>query len=78
MLALLTLALSADAIAAPKPVTGKPCVKPKFEQVEQKQRFRAGKLGDMPPATQVLGVYNEVDGCPQPIVVRDSVGMPAK
>ena len=32
------------------------------------------KLGDLPPASQIYAVYNEVDGCPTPVVVREGIG----
>ncbi len=32
------------------------------------------KLGDLPPASEIYAVYNEVDGCPTPVVVREGIG----
>ena len=32
------------------------------------------KLGEMPPANQIYTVYNVVNGCPQPVVVRKGIG----
>jgi hypothetical protein len=39
---------------------------------EQPARIR--KLGEMPPADQVLTVYRTEDGCPKPVVVRRDIG----
>ena len=77
MLALVLLSLT-TATSPAAPVSAKVCKKPDFEKIERKGPARLGKLGDMPPGKQILTVYNEVDGCPQPIVVRDGVGMPGK
>lgn len=32
------------------------------------------KLGEMPPASQILTVYRTVDRCPVPVVLRRDVG----
>ncbi|MBM3927202.1 MAG: hypothetical protein FJ335_01890 [Sphingomonadales bacterium] len=33
------------------------------------------KLGDLPPASQVLAVFRkDADGCPQPVVLRKGIG----
>lgn len=37
---------------------------------------RPRKLGDLPPATQYKALWNVVDGCSEPIVVRRGLGAP--
>lgn len=44
--------------------------------VKGKQGAGLGKLGDMPPATEIKTVYRSKDGCPDPLVVRREVGKP--
>ncbi len=39
-----------------------------------RERPKSRKLGDLPPATHFYAVYNLVDNCPQPIVLRKGVG----
>lgn len=72
---LLALATVSQAPAATPP---KRCAKPAVERAEARRPLQMRKLGDMPPARQIKGVFNEVDGCPAPIVVRDSVGLPGR
>ena len=61
-------------LAATATPGAKPCRRPGADRVDARQPARARKLGEMPPARQVLGVFRTVDGCPTPIVVRDTVG----
>lgn len=65
-------------LAATKPAPVKPCARPQADRVDARQPARMRKLGEMPPAKQILGVLREVDGCPQPIVVREEVGQPRR
>ncbi|MBD8545190.1 hypothetical protein [Sphingomonas sp. CFBP 8760] len=71
-------------IATDLPVTTMPnpgalpekCRKADRVLVKGKQAGTFGKLGDMPPATEIKTVYRSKDGCPDPLVVRRDVGMP--
>lgn len=36
------------------------------------------KLGEMPPAKQILTVLREIDGCSQPVVLRQGIGAPQR
>lgn len=79
VIALLPLTAATAQTAAPSAAAPlKPCDKPLAQKIGQRGPVGASKLGDMPPAKQLLGVYNAIDGCPAPIVVRDSVGLPAR
>ncbi len=40
----------------------------------RRDRPKSGKLGDQPPATHFYAVYNLVDNCPQPVVLRKGIG----
>jgi len=52
------------------------CLKRDRLRVKGKQEGRTGKLGDMPPASQIKTVYRSANGCPDPLIVRGEVGMP--
>ena len=36
------------------------------------------RLGELPPGDTVLAVYREVEGCPEPVIVRYGDGRPAR
>jgi hypothetical protein len=38
---------------------------------------RAQRLGDLPPGSLQLTVDRQIDGCHQPVVVRENIGGPA-
>jgi hypothetical protein len=70
---LVALALSAATATAPPPA--KPiCPVSRIEQAGAPQTPRISRLGDMPPAKEIIAVLRTVDGCEAPIVVRDEVG----
>ena len=70
-----TLLLALAAAAAPAPtIRTQPCRRAAAEPVAARPSSPVRRLGDMPPARQVLGVYRSIDGCPTPVVVRDEVG----
>ena len=54
------------------------CASSRIDKVEARQPARVRKLADMPPGKQLLGVFREVDGCPTPMIVRETVGMPGR
>ncbi|KQS04643.1 hypothetical protein ASG11_10590 [Sphingomonas sp. Leaf357] len=37
--------------------------------------LKAKPLGREPSAAQILAVYRNVDGCPQPVVLREGIGI---
>lgn len=41
-------------------------------------RAELRKLDELPPANLVLAVYNQVDGCPVPVIVRHGYGLGAE
>ncbi len=43
-------------------------------QARGKQQVRSQKLGELPPGDLSLAVVREVNGCPQPTVVRQGYG----
>jgi len=70
---LVALALSAATTNAPPPA--KPiCPVSRIQQADAQQPPRIARLGDMPPAREIIAVLRTVDGCETPIVVRDEVG----
>ena len=82
ILALLGLAAIAAAPAPEKPDATP--VKPVCQNVSV-QRTGLGKLQPgahkltaEPPANQILGVLRTVDGCTQPVVIREDVGAPRR
>ena len=72
MFALVLLSLTAQT-----PLPFKPCARPAAE-AERRAPARQRKLGEMPPAKQLLGVVRAFDGCHSPVVVKGSVGMPGR
>ena len=81
------LAMLGLAAVAAAPVPEKPDATP-VEPVCQNvtvQRTELGrtqpgahKLTAEPPARQILGVLRTVDGCTQPVVIREDVGAPRR
>lgn len=82
ILAVLTLTLPTTVLDARhvepdrKSIDRKPaCDRPSSRVIGANSR-EAGihKLGDMPPAKQYLTVLREIDGCPEPVVLREGIG----
>lgn len=46
------------------------CTTPENRRISNKDKFYAGKLGEMPNAKPIYTVLNTVDGCPKPISVK--------
>ena len=44
------------------------------QAASRSQQIAPRKLGDLPPATQIYAVFNRVDGCSVPVVVRKGIG----
>ncbi|HEU0044885.1 hypothetical protein [Sphingomonas sp.] len=67
-------------VASPLPAATlqKTCPTRAADRVTARQPARIRPLADMPPARLIKGVFREVDGCPQPIVVREQVGEPGR
>jgi hypothetical protein len=69
---------SPDARAPTRPPTSalaaRECRRPDVVRTRTPLGSQARPLGEMPPANLTLAVYNEVDGCLEPIVVRYGVG----
>jgi hypothetical protein len=49
---------------------GKECRRPDVIQARPAVRPQAKALGELPPGDLMLAVYNQVDGCMEPVVVR--------
>jgi hypothetical protein len=75
MLVLLSLA-AIPLAAAPSLSSARACLQPGTEKVQRRGPAAVRKLGDMPPAKQVLAVVRSIDGCTTPAVVREEVGQP--
>ncbi|HEX9954801.1 MAG TPA: hypothetical protein VGB48_06255 [Allosphingosinicella sp.] len=56
-----------DPIARPLSDT---CKRADLHQAETPKQPRSSKLGDLPPGDVILSVYNQVDGCMEPVIVR--------
>lgn len=65
---------SAQALPAPGLVSGRECRRPEAVMARTPAAPQAKSLGELPPANLMLAVYNEVDGCMEPRVVRYGVG----
>lgn len=83
MLTLFAAVLALPQPAAPQATAPRPPVarrdvartcRPGAQVVVGGPEIRARKLGEMPPASAYAAVYNEVDRCPQPIVLREGIG----
>ncbi len=48
--------------------------RPDVLPVDQRSRPNAKRLGDLPPGDLRLAVLREVDGCPEPVIVRQGFG----
>ena len=56
-----------DPIARPLSNT---CKRADVHEAEAPRTAESRKLGDLPPADLILSIYNEVDGCMEPVIVR--------
>jgi hypothetical protein len=57
----------ADRIAKPLDET---CNNPMRYHAETPETAKSRKLGDLPPGDLLLSVYNQVEGCSEPVIVR--------
>jgi hypothetical protein len=46
------------------------CKRPDLHQAETPRAAETRKLGELPPGDVILSVYNQVDGCMEPVIVR--------
>lgn len=77
---ILALPLMMAAAPAPDSTAVKPvCQNHSLQNAEQRKAPRGPhKLTAEPPAKQILTVLRTVDGCSQPVVIREDVGSPAR
>ncbi|MDB5707755.1 MAG: hypothetical protein JWN66_4871 [Sphingomonas bacterium] len=81
IVAILALATVA---AAPGPKQATTAAKPvcqntnRYDADQQQAPPGAHKLSAEPPAAQILTVLRTVDGCTQPVVIREDVGAPRR
>ena len=56
------------------PIAGRrECRRPNVHPAEGK-KGKFNRLGELPPGDLVLTVYRDVDGCPDPVIVRQGYG----
>ncbi len=53
------------------------CKRPDLHYAETPRAAEHRKLGELPPGDLILSVYNQVDGCMEPVIVRYGDGRPA-
>ena len=56
--------------AAAAPPAAETCKRPDIHQAETPKRAESRKLGELPPGDTLLAVYNQVEGCMEPVIVR--------
>ena len=80
IVAILAPPLMIAAAPPPDPAPVKPvCQNSDVQKAEQRKApVGAHKLTSEPPAKQVLTVLRTVDGCSNPVVIREDVGEPAR
>jgi hypothetical protein len=65
---------AARTLPPPGLVTGRDCRRPETVIARTPAAPQGKSLGELPPADMMLAVYNEVDGCMEPRVIRYGVG----
>jgi hypothetical protein len=50
------------------------CRRPGIHPAEMINKGEFSRLGELPPGQLVLTVFREVDGCPEPLIVRQGYG----
>lgn len=56
------------------PVQGAECRRPDVHMAETPARAEVKRLDELPQGDLILSVYNEVDGCMAPVIVRHGEG----
>ena len=54
------------------------CMSGRVRHADGPQKPRANRLGDLPPGDLQLAVVREVDGCQEPVIVRQGYGAGAR
>ena len=78
-LAILVLPITAAAQPAQRHASNRICQNTTAHQAaaaDRTARFR--RLGDLPPANEVLAVLRTEDGCSKPVIVRYGIGSHAR
>jgi hypothetical protein len=73
ILPLMLAALPASAAPPAAPSTGTAgdtCKRADLHQAETPRRAESRKLGELPPGDTLFAVYNQVEGCMEPVIVR--------
>ncbi|HEY0028987.1 MAG TPA: hypothetical protein VGC35_14065 [Allosphingosinicella sp.] len=63
----------AKAVTSSDPVArqiGDTCKRPDVHAAEAPKAAESRKLGELPPGDLILSVFNHVDGCMEPVIVR--------
>lgn len=50
------------------------CARHRLRTAETPGRVAPRKLGELPPGDLHLAVMREVDGCPEPVIIRHDIG----
>lgn len=75
ILPLMLAALPASAAAPTAPnAAADTCKRPDLRYADTRQRAESRKLGELPPGDTLLAVYNQVEGCMEPLIVRYGEG----
>ena len=56
------------------PLSNSECRRPSLRPAETPIPKEAKRLGELPPGDLILTVYREIDGCLEPVIVRQDVG----
>ena len=87
LLAAALLLPTGSALAGPRDTVPQPtkfagsridCMSSRVQHADGPQKPRANRLGDLPPGDLQLAVVREVDGCQEPVVVRQGYGSVAR
>ena len=54
------------------------CMASRVQHADLGRAGKFSKLGDLPPGDLILGVVRQVDGCQEPVVVRQGYGAMAQ
>jgi hypothetical protein len=77
ILPLMLAALPASAATPAEPRTraaGDTCKRADLHHADSRTRAESRNLGDLPPGDTLPAVYNQVEGCMEPVIVRYGEG----
>lgn len=59
---------------AAKPLGRANCPRSNFHYADKKGKAESRRLGELPPGDLILAVVRNVDGCQEPVIVRQNYG----